>query len=300
MIARLAGILLLVFALAGAGATSAAVSGSGTAPSLLAGWVSAKTGPQGGVVLTGQIPNPYMPDVRQSAIYLPPGYDPSHRYPVVYLLHGLPGAPSSFYVGMQLAEVADSLIAQRLSPPFIAVMPVGGPTVDPEQGEWAGAWEKYVVNSVVPWTDAHLSTIAASRGRALAGLCAGGYGAMDIGLRHPNLFCTLESWEGYFAPVFRDGPFVRASPAYLQANNPTLLVRSRAPLLRKLGVRFYVSVGGGHGGVKRSWTLSFAAELDTLHLMHQLWRLPQSERGSFWRATLPSALTYAGAGFPAS
>ena len=123
---------------------------------------------------------------------------------------------------------------------------------------------------------------------------------MNTGLRHPRLFDTLEAWEGYFAPVFRDGPFAHTTKASLAANNPTLLVRKRAPLLRALGVRFYISVGGNHGAILRGWSLRYAALLGTLHLQHRLWLLPTSETGHFWRATVPSALTYAADGFEGS
>ena len=34
-----------------------------------------------------------------------------------------------------------------------------------------------------------------------------------------------------------------------------------------------------------------------LRLPHKLWLLPFAESGHFWRATLPSALSYAAAGF---
>ena len=39
--------------------------------------------------------------------------------------------------------------------------------------------------------------------------------------------------------------------------------------------------------------MDFAQELTALHMPHELWQLPPSERGHFWRSTLPSALTYA-------
>jgi enterochelin esterase-like enzyme len=270
-------------------------------PGLPASWTAVAHGSDGGVVFAGRIANREVPsDRRSSAVYLPPGYSAKRQYPVVYLLSGMAGDPSSFYDGLHLADVADSLIASGASKPFIAVMPVAGPTVNPDSGEWAGVWEDFVVQDVVPWVDAHLSTLATPAGRALAGLCAGGYGAVDIGLRHPGLFGTLESWEGYFAPVFRDGPFVRASASVLAAHNPTLLVRHQAASLRRDGVRFYVSVGGNHGAVLRAWSLEFAHELTDLRLAHELWLLPKSERHHFWSATLPSALVYADAGFPVS
>ena len=268
------------------------------APGLPSSWLVAAHGSGGGTIWAGRIPNTAVPsDHRSSAIYLPPGFDTSRRYPVVYLLHGMAGAPSSFYDGLHFADVADRLIAAGTVPPFIGVMPVAGPTVNPDSGEWAGVWERFVVGDVVPWVDAHLPTVASPPGRALAGLCAGGYGAVDIGLRHPGLFGTLESWEGYFAPVYRDGPFVHATAADLASHTPALLVRRDANALRRAGVRFYVSVGGNHGGVLRVWSLQFARELAGLRLPHELWQLPRAQRGHFWSATLPSALVYAGAGF---
>jgi hypothetical protein len=192
--------------------------------------------------------------------------------------------------------VADHVVAAAHQP-FIVVMPVGGPLVQAELAEWAGVWEEYIVRDVVPWVDQHLPTIPERNMRALGGLCAGGYGAMNIGLRHPQLFGTLEAWEGYFAPVFRDGPFTHATPAVLAANDPTALVRREAGLMRSLGIRFYVSVGGSHANIRRAWSLEFDSLLTRLRLSHRLWLLPASQRGHFWRATVPSALTFAAAGF---
>lgn len=293
----------LGFALApgGAGSSAGRVDARTTrtqAPaSLPTGWRQVARGAEGGAVFTGSIPNPYASDRRRSAVYLPPAYNPTRHYPVIYVLHGLPGSPASLYDGLRFAVVADGLIAAHRMPPFIAVIPVGGPIRNPEQGEWAGKWEEFVVRTVVPWADAHLSTRATMRSRAIVGVCAGGYGAINIGLRHPGLFGTLEAWDGYFAPVFHDGPLARASKEVLDANNPTLLVRREAPLLRRLGTRLYVSVGGNHAQIRRRWTLEYATLLTRLGLPHRLWLLPRSERGNFWRATMPSALIYAGSSF---
>lgn len=241
---------------------------------------------------TGVIANPYDPRERPSAVYLPPGYSPSLRYPVLYLLHGLSGSPAEFFGSLHLARVMDDLVETRRVTPMIVVMPAGA---DSNSAEWAGAWEKYVVRNVVPWVDARLPAIRSAHDRVLAGLCAGGYGAMDIGLRHARLFGALESWEGYFAPVFRDGPFRHATAVILAGNDPTLLVRREAPSLRRDSVRFYVSVGGNHGDVLRIWSLDFSRLLGRLGLRHTLWQLPRSRAGRFWSATLPSALEFASA-----
>lgn len=262
----------------------------------LPSWTIVSRGPGGGAVWSGVIPNPNVAHEHASAIYLPPDFSQSQRYPVLYLLHGLRGSPASYWSGLHLARVMDLMIASGQIAPMIVVMPAGA---NSDTAEWAGLWDAYVAGTVVPWVDADLPTIASPLGRVLGGLCAGGFGAMDIGLRHPGLFGALESWEGYFAPVFRDGPFVNAPRAYLDANDPTLLVQRQAPALRRSGVRFYVSVGGNHGHILRQWSLDFSSLLGRFGLSHTLWQLPAAEigKGRFWNATLPSALEFASQAF---
>src|SRR5438105_1257043 len=171
-------------------------------------------------------------------LYVPPGYWGARRYPVVYLLPGMPGSPWSYVKSLSLAAVADTLIARHWVRPFVAVMPVAGPSGH-YSGEWAGPWEAFVVHRVVPWVSSHLSV---SGDRTIAGLSAGGFGAVDIALRHPRLFARVESWGGYFSP-FRDGPLHHASPRELAAHDPTLLLPTDAGLLRRGGTRFFLSTG---------------------------------------------------------
>ncbi len=283
--AAIAALALLVFA-----GTAQAV-----AEPPLPGYVLIDQGSAGGTVWSGRIPNRFVPmDTRETDVYLPPDYSPAKRYPVLYLLHGFWGAPSGFVVSLRFADVADSLIRDGTARPFIAVMPPGGlPSGSKQQrtqSEWAGVWENFVVQDVVPWVDAHLPTIPAARTRAIAGVSAGAFGAVDIALRHVGVFGVAESWEGYFHP-FPDGPFRTASPATLAAHDPVLLARKEAAAVRSHGLRFFLSTGGSHGAVKRSWTFQFDRELRTLGITDRIWAQP-GLRG-FGRNQLPAALKYA-------
>ena len=161
---------------------------------VLPGFAPFATRPNGGTGLTGTVPGAARP-----------GYDSrAHRYPAVYLLHGMPGSPSEYLDGTNLAPFADAAISSGKLRPFIAVVPAAGPDRKYD-GEWAGPWEREVVDDVVPFIDAHLATVATAKGRVLAGLSAGGFGAVYIAMRHPSLFGVVESWSGYFHPL-RDGP----------------------------------------------------------------------------------------------
>ena len=213
----------LAFAFASAAAGRASRAAAAVAP---AGWARIAVGPYGGTVWQGVIPNRADPGhPRASLVYLPPGVQPRLRYPALYLLHGLRGSPYSFVGGLRLAAVADELIHTRRVRPFIAVLPPAGPSAQFD-GEWTGPWERYVVQDVVPWSDRHLPLAAARRARTLAGFSAGAYGSVDIGLRHPGLFGTLESWSGYFRSP-RDGSLAtRRRPSAL-AHDPQALLPAR-------------------------------------------------------------------------
>jgi enterochelin esterase-like enzyme len=252
----------------------------------LAGFSPLSTGPNGGQVLEGTIPG----TPRASCVYLPPGYDPSRRYPVVYLLHGLPGSPTEYVFGTRIGTFADTGITAHRLKPFIAVMPPAGDT-NRYGGEWAGAWEKELVDDVVPWVDANLAAVDAPSGRILAGLSAGGFGAVDIGLRNPGLFGTIESWSGYFKPL-HDGPFKHAGRALLAANDPVTLARADAGELRQLGTRFYVSTGPLHSRrILPASSRAFATELRSLGLPVAYRTVPTLKRE--WRQQLDAGLTWA-------
>lgn len=259
----------------------AALAATLTASMLLPGFSPAVSGPDGGQVLKGTFPG----TVRPGYVYLPPNFDPAARYPVVYLLHGMPGSPTEFIDGTDLAPFADAAIESGQIKPFIAVLPAAG-TTPKYNGEWAGRWERAVVQ-LVPWIDKRLPTIRTRGARVLAGLSAGGFGAVDIGLRHPDLFETIESWSGYFSPL-HDGPFKDASRADLVAHDPKQLLLEEQPGR----TRFYISTGPPHSHwAKPAQTISFGNELRDVGEPYTL-RVFANRKGE-WRDQLADGLVWA-------
>jgi enterochelin esterase-like enzyme len=265
-----------------------------TAPAQLLppSFVQIDSDPIGGTVWEGLIRNPAAPAaLRPTVVYLPPGASVRDRYPVLYLLQGFRGSPYEFSSGLGLAEVADRAIRAHQIRPFIAVAPPAGLTTR-YAGEWTGTWETYLMREVIPWTDRHLPTLTTRRARAVAGLSAGGYGAVAVGLRHPMVFGTLESWSGYFVAP-HDGSLAHANAAQLAAHDPSVLVvRERARLLA-LGTRFFLSSGTTHDRAGAAAAVGFAGELSELGLPHRLVLRPGGHNGKFWRSQLPDALRFA-------
>jgi diacylglycerol O-acyltransferase / trehalose O-mycolyltransferase len=129
-------------------------------------------------------------------VLLPDGYaeHPTRHYPVLYLLHG--GFDN--YASWTDKGAAEQITAGA---PLIVVMPDdgnGGWYTNWRNGGRGGPplWETYHIRQLMPWIDATYRTIPERQGRAVAGLSAGGFGAMSYAARHPDLFAWAGSYSG--------------------------------------------------------------------------------------------------------
>jgi S-formylglutathione hydrolase FrmB len=71
---------------------------------------------------------------------------------------------------------------------MIVVMPDGDGSIWNDQIDGIIRNETYVAGYVVPFVDRHFRTIRDRRARAITGVSNGGYGAMLLAAKHPDLF----------------------------------------------------------------------------------------------------------------
>jgi endo-1,4-beta-xylanase len=128
-------------------------------------------------------------------IYLPAGYESgSRRYPVVYWLHGRGGTESSN--GYPLHYLTDAIAAGKV-PPMIVVFVSGGSQTnycDSYDGKYMG--ETTVIKELLPLVDENYRTVASRDGRSIQGMSMGGFGAMRLGLKYPDLFTSIVAFAG--------------------------------------------------------------------------------------------------------
>lgn len=143
-------------------------------------------------------------------VYTPRGYnsaDSTQKYPVVYLIHGSSGSSSDWFAGGQIAHVMDVLIAAKVIQPMIIVSPdingTGPSASDTEclDSTTGGSQvASYLMNTLVPWIDAHYNTAADRDHRIIGGMSAGGYCALNVGLQNNSAFSTILSIGGFPDP----------------------------------------------------------------------------------------------------
>ncbi len=138
---------------------------------------------------------------RSVSIYLPPSYktNPKKRYPVIYFLHGYTDSDEKWYNPtvkhwIKMPQIADSIFSNSQLQEMILVTP---DAFTRYQGSMysnsvtTGNWEDYVAKELVAYMDTHYRTLAKASGRGLAGHSMGGYGAMRIGQKYPNIFSAI-------------------------------------------------------------------------------------------------------------
>jgi S-formylglutathione hydrolase FrmB len=133
-----------------------------------------------GTVVEAAIPIPGQVRDLPFRAYLPPCYDAESPlgYPTLYFLHGLLGDDKQWEQAGALDQ-ADELFSSGVTPPFIMIMPWERTGLDLEPA---------LVSHLVPYVDQAFNTQHQAPGRGIGGLSRGGGQALQIGLKHPDVF----------------------------------------------------------------------------------------------------------------
>jgi enterochelin esterase family protein len=162
---------------------------------------------------------------RRCFVYTPPGYDadPARRFPVLYLQHGMGEDETGWGSQGQANLILDNLIAEGKARPFLVVMENGGGMGGPGGGRrgatpagatpaGAGhpaaggpggpggfnfnAFERLLLDDLIPHIDNTFRTLADQPHRALAGLSMGGMQTRAITLANLDKFSHIGIFSG--------------------------------------------------------------------------------------------------------
>ncbi len=145
------------------------------------------------------------PPERRVPVYLPPSYasEPARRYPVCYVLTGFTGRGRMLLNdnpwNPALDDRMDALIASGGSPEMILVMPdcftrYGGSQY--LNSSATGRYMDHLIEELVPHVDGRYRTLPDRAHRGVAGKSSGGYGALVLGMRHPEIFGAVACHSG--------------------------------------------------------------------------------------------------------
>lgn len=137
------------------------------------------------------------PRRREVPVYLPPSYGSKRgrRYPVLYFLPGFTGTGrgSVRYDPWKenIVERFDRLIAEGKAREAILVIPDCFTAYGGSQylnSSAAGRYEDHVVVELVSFIEDKFAAMRGPEGRALFGSSSGGFGALTLAMKHPDVF----------------------------------------------------------------------------------------------------------------
>jgi S-formylglutathione hydrolase FrmB len=192
-------------------------------------------------------------------VYVPPSYNasPAKKYPVLYFLHGLFEDETRWSSRGQTDQIMDRMIADGKIGEFIVAVPFGGTSFYTNLRDGSEKWEDVIITEFVPMIESTYRVNGSRATRGISGTSMGGYGALKLAMKHPDLFGSasahsavlmedlsaakvsagrLQRLQSLFDRVFG----ISKDLTYWEANNPMVLAKDTKKLN---GLKLYFDCG---------------------------------------------------------
>jgi enterochelin esterase-like enzyme len=229
-------------------------------------------------------------------VYRPAGFEAARAYPILYVFHGYTGNEHSWFQGplgwgVGIDQVAERLIGQDAICPVVIVSAAinnsyGVDSPVPVEGDQFdhGPYERYLVNELIPTVETNLAVVEPSE-RFVAGLSMGGFAALHLAFRHPEMF----DGAGALSPaLFVHPPADRLWQfgSSRDAHDPLRLAGSAAID----GLRLFAGYGDNDYGWVQEGTDELARRLSARGLPVTPMVVDGGHEEAAWRALAPAML----------
>ena len=215
-------------------------------------------------------------------------------FPVFYLLHGLSDDHTIWLRRTSIERYVAGL-------PIIVVMPTthrGFYT----NGQSAGTYryEDHLVKDVVGYVDRFFPTIRSRTARAIGGLSMGGYGAVKLALKHPDVFGSATSHSGAMtgpmftvdkskSPPTMDPEFIAMfGKDFLGGSDDLAVLAARCPESNRPALR----IDCGTSDFLIEENRGFHATLKKLKYPHEYEEFPGAHDWGYWDVHVQEAIEF--------
>ncbi len=139
--------------------------------------------------------SPALGEQGEYSILLPPAYDqePNRQFPVIYFLHGMNNDHTSWAVERygNIPLLVDNLLLEGKIPQFLMVYPNGHNTFYTDLLDGTRKNEQFIHKDLIQEIEKNFRVKSGRENRAIAGTSMGGYGALKIAMKHPELYSSV-------------------------------------------------------------------------------------------------------------
>jgi S-formylglutathione hydrolase FrmB len=239
-------------------------------------------------------------------VVLPPSYDGdrARKYPVLYFFHGLGDNEQMFVHGGAFNLVQDLWERKQIGE-FLIVTPEAGATFYIDSHNGKVRYEDFLVEEFLPAIEGRYRISAGRSSRGVSGVSMGGYGALHLAFRHPELFSAVSA----HSPALINQIPAMASPspgsgirsrvlgetfgsppdsAFWERNNPISLAR-KANLV---GLKVYFDCGDRDDYGFEEGAKALDKVLTTRRIPHEAHVYPGRHDWQYFAEHLPASLEF--------
>ncbi|HLH29634.1 MAG TPA: alpha/beta hydrolase-fold protein [Terriglobia bacterium] len=192
-------------------------------------------------------------------IYLPPSYasSPTKKYPVLYFLHGAFENEMRWSTLGQTDLKLDEMIKDGKIGEFIVALPSANNSFYTNTRDGSEKWEDVIISEFIPMIESTYRVNATRTTRGISGTSMGGYGALKLAMKHPELFGSVSAHSAVllqdlsaakvsggrlqmFQSMFDHIYGINQDLTYWEANNPMTLAKDTKKLN---GMKIYFDCG---------------------------------------------------------
>ena len=245
-------------------------------------------------------------------IVLPPSFDTdrTRRFPVLYFFHGL-GDNEQFFVHSGAWNLAEDMRDKGELKDFIIATPEARSTFYVNARDGKERYEDFLLQEFFPYVERRYRVAPGRSNRAISGISMGGYGALYLAFRHPQLFSAVSAHSAALIeklPTFLGGaqpnsPRSRVlggafgnppDPVFWQQHSPIIIART-ANLAR---LQIYFDCGDQDDFGFESGTAALDKVLSARRIPHEFHIYPGRHDAIYFAAHLPASLSFHSRFFP--
>jgi S-formylglutathione hydrolase FrmB len=258
-----------------------------------------------GRVECNKLPSKILARAVPYCVVLPASFDSdkSRQFPILYFFHGL-GDNEQFFIHSGAWNLTEDLREKGELKDFLIATPDADASFYINSKDGKTRYEDFLLQEFFPFIEKRYRAAPARGHRAIAGISMGGYGALHLAFRHPELFTSVSAHSA--ALIEKLPEFVGASPnsprarvlgavfgsppdpAFWERNSPLTLAHT-ADLK---GLKIYFDCGDQDDYGFDSGAVALDKILSTRHIPHSFHIYPGHHDAAYFAEHLPASLIF--------
>lgn len=245
-------------------------------------------------------------------IVLPRSFDAdkARTFPVLYFFHGL-GDNEQFFVHSGAWNLLEDMRDKGELKDFLIATPDARSTFYINARDGKERYEDFLLQEFLPYVEKHYRAAAGRSNRAISGISMGGYGALYLAVRHPQLFSSvsahsaalIDKLPNFLAGALPNSPRARVlgdafgnppDPVFWQAHNPIVIARTAN--LAHLNI--YFDCGDRDDFGFEAGAIALDKVLTSRQIPHEFHIYPGRHDASYFAEHLPGSLEFHSGHFP--